>query len=27
VTHLFDCAVGVRGDVVVEEWPIDARGR
>lgn len=27
VTHLFDSAVGVRGDVVVEEWPIEARGR
>lgn len=27
VTHLFDSAVGVHGDAVVEEWPIEARGR
>jgi len=27
VTHLFDNAVGIRGNVVVEEWGIEARGR
>lgn len=27
VTHLFDNAVGIRGDVVVEEWCVEARGR
>jgi D-serine deaminase-like pyridoxal phosphate-dependent protein len=27
VTHLFDRAVGVRDDQVIEEWLIEARGR
>lgn len=27
VTHLFDEAIGVRGDDIIERWPIDARGR
>lgn len=27
VTHLFDEVAGVRGDEVVERWPVEARGR